>query len=337
MGIPDQADYSQPLSVARGNAMEMIYFRAFGYDGIQPVNYETDVSNERYGLPTVYQLRVVSRGNTEKTQETAVINVHWSRVVAMSENNLDSQLEGIPTLETAYNTILDLRKSVGGSAEAFFRNARDKTAFEIDKEFAASLINDEAAKASFDEAAKRFTNDWQDHVMAVGAKVNNLQTNNHSPMDTVNASIQQITALTGIPKKILTGEGAGQLSGLEDKLSYNEMIQSIQETDCEKWLRDALSILDFAGILTLPDDYEICWPITSALNEKDEAEINQIKANTIKAIADAKSTIGGDGLDLEETMTELGFEITFDEPEEIEPIEIPTTMPQMSQGAPEDA
>ena len=66
---------------------------------------------------------------------------------------------------------MDIDKATGGAAEAYFRNARGKIAFEIDPEFSSNLIGDPDAKAAFDEAGKRFTNNWQDQITAVGAKV----------------------------------------------------------------------------------------------------------------------------------------------------------------------
>lgn len=307
VGIGDGTDFREPLQPARGDALRTIYFRAFAYDGIEVSAYDMDPQSERFGLPEIYQLQTIGRGDTEKVQSTKVILAHYTRIVHMAENLLDNEVEGIPALMPVYNRILDIDKSTGGASEAYFRNARGKVAFEIDPEFSTALLDDPAAKASFDEAGKKFTNDWQDQITAIGSKVTSVQTPHYTPLDTIKVALWGISGYTGIPIRILTGEGAGQLAGSEDRLSYNALVNDRQDSVCQPWAIQVLEILQTAGIITLPESYTIQFPLEEPLNEMDQAELGNKKADTLTKLTQAASSIGGDSISLESALEVLGL------------------------------
>ena len=338
VGIGDGQDFSEPLQTARGNAAETIYFRAFAYDGVNVARYDLDPESERFGLPDVYQLEIRGRGDTEKTQQTKVIMAHHSRVVHLAENLLDNDVEGVPELEPVYNRILDIDKATGGAAEAYFRNARGKVAFEIDPEFSTSLLDDPAAKESFDEAGKKFTNDWQDQITAVGSKVSSIQTPHYSPLDTIKTALWSISGYTGMPIRILTGEGAGQYAGSEDRLTYNSLIQDRQDHTCSIWVTRLLEIFETAGLLTLPDEYIIDWPLDEPLNEMDRATLANTKADTLTKLTSAASSMGGDSINLESAMAALELDdIDIEEFDDLAPMEPPLpTAPPMTDEDPDN-
>ena len=308
VGVPDMQLPSEPVGRVRGDAIKSLYFRPFAYNGIQIHKWDTDRLSPRYGLPELYQLQTLGINGTEKDIFTESIIAHYSRVIHVCENKLDSDVEGIPALLPVLNNILNLDKVCGGSAEAYFRNARGKTSFEIAPEFSAELINNADAKNSFDEAAKKFTNDWQDQIIALGSKVSTHNTPHASPLDTVKVNLWMISAQTKIPIRVLTGEGGGQLAGNEDKVSYNVIINDRQALFCSTLATNAVEILSNAGIITLPDVYCIDWPEQKATTEKEESDIGLTKSQTIKNLVDAKSAIGGDGVDLEDAFKACNLE-----------------------------
>ena len=57
---------------------------------------------------------------------------------------------------------------------------------------------------------------------------------------------------------------------------------------------DALSILDEAGIITLPDNIDIEWSIQSALSEVEAAKATKDKADAFKSVTEGLSTVGAD-------------------------------------------
>lgn len=299
IGIPDGLDPREPVQTVMSQAaIDSVYFRPFAYDGIEVFQYDMNLMSRRYGLPELYQVRVVGRGDNDKDQATETMVVHYTRVIHIAECLYDSNIEGIPALEPVYNDCLNIDKTLGGSAEAYFRNARGKTAFEIDKDFAASLIENGEAKAQFDEAAKRFTNNWQDQIMMLGAKATTLNTPHASPMDTFKASLMRVQGQTGIPARILTGEGGGQYTGNQDKLAYDVLKDDRQNSFCAGMVQQALEKLAAANVIQLPDDYLIKWNKQDATTEQEAADIGVKRSQSINTLMMAKSSIAGDALDM---------------------------------------
>lgn len=320
VGVPDGLDPKEPVGRVLGNALESIYFRAFAFDGIEIYRRDNDPQSERFGLPELYQLQVISRGDNEKDVTTQPIIAHWSRCVHMAETKLDSDIEGIPIMQEVINRILDIDKATGGSSEAYFRNARGKTVFEIDKDFAADLVNNDEAKEKFDTAAKKFTNNQQDQIVSVGAQAKSLSTPHQSPRDTVMVAYWGVSGKTGIPIRILTGEGSGQLAGSEDKLAYNGIVADRQLFFCTPVTKGVLEILDMSGVISLPDEYYIWWPRQRATTETEEADIGLKRAQTLQSVVTALGSIGGDNVDAQSAMDAVNLsdidvdDFVFDEP-----------------------
>lgn len=315
IGVPDGKDPKEPLGKVSGGKLDQVYFKAFAYDGIQITQQVTDAKDPRFGLPEMYQVQKISRGDLEKDTQQSSMQVHWTRIVHINEEALDSDIEGMGQLEPIFNRILDLDKTTGGAAEAYFRNARGKIAYEIDKDFAPTLLKDQGAKDAFDKGAKEFTNQWKDFVVASGAKVSSIDTPQYTPKDTVLAALWEISGYSGIAIRILTGEGAGQLAGSEDQLSYNALISGRQFVFCGPVIVfGALQILQNAGMIDLPEDYDIRFPVQQAVTEAQESEINNKKADTISKIVSSASLPGGDEIDVEKTLAGLGIDV------EIEPL-----------------
>ena len=238
VGVPDGREPEEEVGPATvSNPLDLIYFKAFAYDGIEINDIEKDTKSPRFGLPTFYTVQKVGRANdTAKDTNQTAIRVHWSRIIHMNEAALDSDIEGMGQLEPIFNRIMDLDKATGGASEAYFRNARGKIAYEIDPEFGNSLLKDKEAKQAFDEGAEEFTNGWKDFVAAAGAKIKTIDTPHASPLDTVKTAMWEVSGYTGIPIRILTGEGSGQLAGSEDQLAYNAIIADRQSMICSGWV-----------------------------------------------------------------------------------------------------
>ncbi len=307
VGVPDGLPLSEPLGPVRGNGFNSLYFRPFSYDGTTVSQYDTDPTSLRYGMPQLYQLQVKSYGRDEKSSQPQPQIAHYSRIVHMVETQLDNDVEGIPVLSAIYNRLQDLDKVLGGSAEAYFRNARNKLAFEVAPEFSSDILNNETARQQFDEATKQFTDDWKDNITIAGAKVHSLDTPHDSPLDTARAILWEISGYTGEPIRVLIGEGSGQLAGSEDRLTRNAIVNDRQSQICDPWVRRVMSILDESGMIDLPDEYGIEWPMDDPLNAIDEAKVQNTQAQTLKTLTDAASTIGGDSIDLDSALDYFGL------------------------------
>lgn len=308
VGVPDGRKLSEEVGPVKGDGFKSLYFKSFAYDGITINSYEKDEANPRFDLPLTYTVqRGSNRGDNEKDNSSAnALIVHWSRIIHLNENALDSEIEGMGALEPIFNRILDLDKACGGSAEAYFRNAKGKIATEIDKDF-AQAFNDPDVKKAFNEGVEKFTNEFQDHITAAGGKVKTLPTPHASPLDTVRVLLWEISGYSAFPMRILTGEGAGQLAGSEDQLAMNQIIADRQRLICSPWVWGVLEILEKASMLELDPTWSVIFPQQKAATEIQQAEINNKNADTLKKIVDSKSAVGGDGMDLPSALEALGL------------------------------
>ncbi len=306
VGVPDGREASEPVGRVTGDGYKSIYFKPFAYDGIQISKIEDDPKNPRFGLPLLYQVQKMNRGDVEKDTELSAMIVHHSRIIHMNEGALDSDVEGMAYLEPIYDRITDINKAIGGSSEYYFRNAKGKIVFEVDKDFASSSL-DENNKKAMDEGAKKFTNDAQDHLYTAGAKAYSINTPHASPVDTVKVALWEIAGYSGYPLRILTGEGSGQLAGSEDQLALNAIISDRQETVCTNWVVNLFEILAMAGMVEWKDTYDVRFPKQEAVTEMQQVEVDDKKSMTMLRIAQAASQVGGDEIDVRSAFDELGL------------------------------
>lgn len=302
-------DPETPIWESGARSIDELFFKAYGYDGIEISGTVQDVTDRRFGEPEFYTVKSESRGDSDKDTTISAKKVHWSRIIHMCEGALDSEVEGMGVLEPVFNRLLDFDKAVGGSSEAYFRNARRIITQEIDPTYATALVNNESARKDFEEKTKAFTNESKDWLVSSGAKINQLQATHASPLDTAKVILWEVSGYTGIPLRVLTGEGAGQLAGSEDQLAYNSLIADRQKQICTPWVRDLFNILKQCGLIELPDGYDIRYPTQRAVTEIQEVEIAHKKAQTVDLIVKAKTQPGGDDIDVIGTLRGLGIEI----------------------------
>lgn len=304
VGVPDGMELNQPLGSARD--MSGVYFMPYSYEGITILKWDTEPTSPRHGQPEEYQVRTVNLGDKEKETTFTTRIVHWSRIVHLAEGALDSDVEGASALMPVFNALLDKDKVRGASSESFYRNARRVFALEAEKD--ARLDMGLEAKQAFQDEINDFNNGFQDFIRLQGMKANQLQPGLFSPRDSFDIAVEEIAGTTGIPIRILTGKGGGQLAGAEDRASWNSLVTDRQDAECSPWLLRTLQILHEVGLIDLPDDAVVAWPPQKALSESEEAEVAQKKGAAFASVANGLSTIAGDTIDQESAMSAVGLD-----------------------------
>jgi hypothetical protein len=307
VGVPDGLPTNEPVGPVSGDGFKSIYFKAFAYDGIEIYSQVQEISDPRFGLPEYYRVQKMARDNSEKDTVLTSMLVHWTRIVHMVENPLDSDVEGIPYLRPVYNTLLDVMKTSGGSSEAFFRNVQRIIVNEIDPSFAATLSSNKEAQDSINESTKNFTNKMQNQIVTSGGKIKQLTSNMASPKDTFMVSVNNICAYSGYPVRAFTGEGGGQYSGEEDQLAVNNLIADRQKAKCAGYVQQVMQILNRAGMVKLNELEDYRFPLQEASTETKKAEVNLKKAQTFQAVMQGMSTPGGDSMDEDSVLASVGL------------------------------
>ena len=311
------------LPVNKSKKLELLYVKPLSQQLADIQAYEENPLSPRYGLPLLYNVTVNS-GDKDR-----IIQVHYSRVVHLVEDLLQDEVYGTPRLQAVYNRLIDLEKLIGGDAEMFWRGARPGYTGEVQPDYQMTDAMFDELKAQIDE----FENNLRRVLINEGVKYNALAQQIADPINHVDVQIQMISAVTGIPKRILTGSERGELSSAQDKLEWISYVTARREEQNEPMiLRPFIDKCIEIGVLPTPaTPYKIVWDKLFSLSDKEKVEIGRLRAEAIKsygtsAVQDlfpldlfAEYFLAFDKVQVEEIMDRRKNE--FDEEEKIMPDE----------------
>jgi hypothetical protein len=271
--VKDQSGFERPV---QEGGRKLMYVKPFSEKSAKISTYESDPKNERYGMPLLYEIEVadVSSGSS------STVKVHFSRVVHIVDGNLESEIIGTPRLEAPYNRLMDLEKLTGGSAEMFWRGARPGYHGKVDEGYTLS----EAAKISFKDQVDEYEKDLRRFLVNEGIDINTLDQQVSDPSNHVDVQLTMISAVTGIPKRILSGSERGQLASTQDSGEWLAYVQGRREDHAEpRIVRPFVDRLIELEILPEPgEDYTIKWQDLFSISEKDRTEIGRIRATALR-------------------------------------------------------
>lgn len=242
----------------------ILFLRPFSEASCEIAEFEKDTQSERFGLPTQYRLQV--EGNT-------TILIHWTRIIHMADNRIESDWEGIPRLQRVWNRLDDLYKVVGGSAESNWLNMRPGTVVTTQKDYDMNL-EDSDIKAGIEQEIQEYVHGVMRFLTLEGVDVKQLQGQILDPTGPFGVEISLISAASGIPQRVLLGSAAGELAAAEeDTKQWYGQIQARQTNYAEPdILRPAIDRFIELGAVTPPGSggYEVEW---QPLFEQSDAEL----------------------------------------------------------------
>lgn len=259
-------------------ATDLLYVKPLGEGNAQIAEWERDTTNPRYGLPKIYNLTIVGPNKSVRD-----IRVHHSRVIHVPGELLESECEGVPVLEAVFNRLKDLEKIVGASAEMFWRGGRPGYHGKVEKD--AQLTED--AEEELMNQLNEYEHNLRRFLLTQGIDVQSLATQVVDPAQAVEVQIQMISAVTGIPKRILTGSERGELASTQDKNNWLDMIQARREEFAEiQIVRPFVDRLIEVGVLPKPqEEYSVWWEDLYAQSEEDKAAIGKARSEILKNYA----------------------------------------------------
>jgi len=280
LGMSDAKNEQDLAKPVTGGGHRLLYVRPFGEGSATISEYESDPSNERYGQPKMYSVNIYNLG----TMATSTVTVHHSRVIHVADGLLEGEIEGTPRLEVVYNRLKDLEKIVGGSAEMFWRGARPGYQGQVDPEFQLTPEMRDDLQDQMDE----FEHNLRRLLINEGIEWKALAMQVASPKEHVDVIVQMISAVTGIPKRVLTGSERGELASTEDKSSWFEMIESRREEFAGPVIvRPFVDRCVEYGVLppARSGDYSVRWQDLWATSDLDKAEVGDKRANALAKYA----------------------------------------------------
>lgn len=279
--VPDAEGFAKPVSSGK---KQLRYVKPFSENSAQISEFEINPNNPRFGLPTYYQITITESSKGSASSITAVnsitVRVHYSRVLHIVDDIIESEIYGTPRLEVVFNRLMDLEKIIGGDAEMFWRGARPGYAGKLDKDVQATTEFQEDLKKQVDE----FEHNLRRLLVIEGVELKELAQQIADPSKHVEVSIQMISAVTGIPKRILMGSERGELSSAQDSDEWSKLIFGRRGDHAEPHIvRKFVDRMIELQILPKPEKkYTIKWADLFALSEADRVKTGLLRATAIR-------------------------------------------------------
>lgn len=283
LGLDDvqkKEDFQSPVNVGAGR--KLLYVKPLSQASAKIQSWEESAQNDRYGLPTIYEISLSS----PSTKASSVIHVHHTRIIHVAGLLMESEVEGLPRLEAIFNRLYDLEKLVGGSAEMFWRGARPGYQGKVEKDYQMSDDEVQKLQAQIDE----YEHNLRRIMVNEGVDLESLSQQVSDPKSHVDVQIEMISAMTGIPKRILTGSERGEQASTQDRFNWLEIIQERREEYAEpNIVRPFVDRLVDYKVLPEPTQagqgttYSVQWPDLYAPSDKDKADVGKVRAETLKA------------------------------------------------------
>lgn len=277
VGIADNRDVGEPAGEG-----ELAYLSAYGEDVVDISMWEQDPTSPRFGMPKMYSVQIgQGEGSTAASRY-----VHWSRVIHICENPLIGNVFGTPRLERVANRLTDLEKILGGSAEAFWLNAR------------AGIVGKTQPDANISEAdMTAIMNDVESYqhqlnrvLMLSGLDLEFPNIPVADPSPHVDMQLKVIAGAVGIPLRILTGSEAGELASTADESNWNSRIQERRENHITPHIiRPLIDLLMRVGAVEQVEDYNVIWDSDTNISEEVRARTALTWAQAVATYANAPS------------------------------------------------
>jgi uncharacterized protein len=261
--------------VAKG-VRKLLYVKPFGEQSAEITTYEKRPDNPRYGSPLLYTVKVADIESGGST----MVKVHYTRMIHILDDNLESEVMGTPRLQAVFNRLMDLEKLVGGDAEMFWRGARPGFQGMVDKDYTMTAATKDDLLAQLDE----YEHNLRRFLINEGVDIKTLVQQIADPKTHFDVQIACISAVTGIPQRILSGSERGELASTQDTGEWKTYVQSRREDHAEpRIIRPFVDRLIELKVLPEPEEfYRIDWLDLFSISEKERVDIGKGRANAIR-------------------------------------------------------
>ncbi len=291
LGFSGDGDLDE--EVKPGEENKLMYFSVYSQEHAEIEEYNEDPKSERFGLPEIYSIDFNRSLNEQarhqrKRASIGKRRVHWTRIIHVADELLEGDVFGQPRLECVWNNLLSLELITGGSAEMFWQGAFQGLGFKAqpDAEFG------EEEKEAMIEEIESYLHGLQRHLRLRGVDIEQLAPQVSDPTSHIEAQITQISAATGIPKRILTGSERGELSSSQDQENWEDRVDERRRDYAEPViLRPIIDrLIELKAIAEPVEGYSLEWPDIKSLSLKEQRGINKDRVGMIKDYMSAPGT-----------------------------------------------
>jgi len=250
----------------------LLYMRSYDESVIEVKDKEKDPRSPRFGFPTTYEIALEDATSYETTNKTNK-RVHWTRVLHIADNRTCSEVYGIPRMQQVYNTLLDLRKILGGSGEMFWRGGFPGMAFEMGGEAGTQEVSTET-KTAMQENIDDYFAGLDRALLLENVQVKPMDPQVADPSGHIDMQMKAIALSLGVPYRVFMGAEQAKIASTQDKRTWNERVMKRQNKYLTPMLvRPLIDRLIAYGVLPTPKKYFVAWPDREAITDKDIAEV----------------------------------------------------------------
>jgi hypothetical protein len=264
----------------------LMYIRTFDESVVTVKETETDVTNERFGKPTIYEIDFAEKeAPSGKSQVVSKkLEVHWSRVIHIADNRRMSDVYGESRLKPVFNYLEDVRKILGGSAEMFWQGAFPGISFELDPRI--DLDVDQIDNTGLQTQMQNYANGLQRWMYTQGLTAKSLAPNISSPTEHLECQLKAIALTLGVPYRVFLGTEEAKLASGQDAAAWAKRLMKRQQKYITPYIiRPLIERLVKYGALPEIDvvNLNIEWPSLLSPSEKDETEVAKGKTEAMKS------------------------------------------------------
>lgn len=274
--------------VTEATTEDVIYLRAYDEGSVSIKAIEEDHANPRFGMPKLYEIDLGQDLGDTQSGIAGKKTVHWSRVIHIAERARRSLIYGTPRMKGVYNRLDDLEKVVGGSAEAIWKLIYKGIIFSLKEGFQAPTDKDE--KDELTDSVQDYVNDLRRFLFTPGYDVQEMGGQVVDPSGMFDILVTLISAMTGIPKRILLGSERGELASSQDAANWAGRIDGRRAKFAEPVILEPLvDRLIQWGAVSPPKDtangYRFEWQPLFTLTELEEAQLAKTYADAANVMA----------------------------------------------------
>jgi len=243
---------------------------------IKPTRWNEDENSPDYGKPLMFQYETAPPSSNDNGRPRTWINVHPSRVQILAEGAVNGDFyNGVPLLKAGFNSLVDLEKITGGSAESFLKNSSRTISFEYDPMGQPSAMGENGEKTSVREAheeqVRRLNRNIDSAIVTQGAKAGVLQTSIADPSKPFEVAASSFAASVRLPFTILVGQQTGRLASNEDKIDATKRYKARQTFEITPALTEFVTRMQQCGAID-KGDFEIEWPDIAAPSDTEKLD-----------------------------------------------------------------
>lgn len=303
IGFNDGSSLDKPVntrSITQKQKGKINYLQVYSQYAVQIKEIDSDERSENFGKPKIYTIQPgrdlilgfdANRARNKNSYDmNKTMDVHYSRVIHIAENTMESDIVGSPRIERVYNLLDDILKVAGGSAETFWLTANRGLHIDIDKEMELDPTDAANLSAELDE----YQHQLRRVIRTRGADIKSLGSDTPDPRGTFSVLIALLSGATGIPQRVLLGSEAGQLASQQDRANWAERIDERRIGWANPYvIYQIFQKFTAAGYLPEADTNQItvAWPSAFKMSPFEEAQTSAQHARSATNFAKAIETM----------------------------------------------